>query len=58
MALNPKIVEKVMAKTTTDNQMRLELLDLLSKVEEGKQAKRLIEKIINNHAKMNMRVCE
>lgn len=51
MALNPKIVDKVKAKITSDDQMRQELLDLLSKVEEGRQPKRLIEKIIGNHSK-------
>lgn len=58
MSLNPKIVEKVKAKTTSDKQMTQELLEILSKVEAGKQPKRQIETIINNHAKTKKDTCE
>ena len=47
MALNRKIVEKVKKKAGDDAFLRTQLPSLLSKVEDGHQPKREIEKIIN-----------
>lgn len=47
MALNKKIVEKVKEKANGDSFIRTYLPSLLSYIEQGKQPKREIEKVIN-----------
>ena len=47
MALNKKIVEKVMEKADGDVFIRTNLPALLSVIEQGRQPKREIEKVIN-----------
>ena len=47
MALNKKIVEKVKAKADGDSVIRTYLPSLLSQIEQGRQPKREIEKVIN-----------
>lgn len=49
MALNPKIVEKIKSKTRGEDLIQEELLYLLGQVEEGKQPKRVIEKVMSYH---------
>jgi len=46
MAINKKIIDKLKEKLDNNNQVLKELTGLLSGVEEGKQPKRIIEKII------------
>ena len=46
MALNKKIVTKVKEKTSDDSTFRQHLLLLLTRIENGNQPKREIEKII------------
>ncbi len=46
MALNQKITKKIKGKTSGDSFLKNKLISLLSRVDEGKQPKREIEKII------------
>ena len=48
MALNQKIIKKIKEKATGDDFLKKKMLSLLSKVDEGKQPKREIEKIIKD----------
>lgn len=48
MAINPKIVKKIKEKTSEDSFMKTNIIRLLSKIEEGRQPKREIDKIIND----------
>ena len=48
MALNQKIVEKIKENADSDK-FQAELLGLLSQIEEGKQPKRVIDKIMSNN---------
>lgn len=47
MALNHKIVEKIKSRTAGDETLQEQLLTLLAEVEQDKQAKRLIDKIVS-----------
>lgn len=47
MALNKKIIEKVRAKSAGDTFVKSYLPSLLARIEEGKQPRREIEKVIN-----------
>jgi len=47
MALNQKITKKIKEKAANDDFLRKNMIMLLSKVDEGKQPKRLIETILN-----------
>ncbi|MBQ0143135.1 MAG: hypothetical protein KBT06_10160 [Prevotellaceae bacterium] len=46
MAINPKIVRKIKSKTSDNSEKRRLLISFLSRVEEGKQPKREIDKIM------------
>lgn len=46
MALNQKITKKIKEKASGDSFLKNKLIALLSKVDEGRQPKREIEKII------------
>lgn len=46
MALNKKIVEKIKAKTEGEPFLKRHLPSLLARIEEGRQPRREIEKII------------
>ncbi len=48
MALNKSIVDKIKQKTENNDKLRTDLLNLLGKVEEGKQPKRVIDTIMSN----------
>lgn len=47
MALNHKITKKIKEKAGSDDFLKNKMISLLSRVDEGKQPKREIEKIIN-----------
>ena len=47
MALNKKIVQKIKEKADGDSFIKLQLPSLLSYIEQGKQPRREIEKVIN-----------
>ncbi len=46
MALNQKITKKIKEKASGDNFLKNKLISLLYRIDEGKQPKREIEKII------------
>ena len=46
MALNRKITDKIKAKAAGDDFLKNKIISLLSRVDEGKQPKRIIEEII------------
>lgn len=46
MALNRKITDKIKAKAAGDDFLKNKMISLLSRVDEGKQPKRIIEEII------------
>ena len=46
MALNQKIIKKIKEKAADDDFLRNKMISLLSRVDEGKQPKRIIEDII------------
>jgi hypothetical protein len=48
MAINKKIISKIEEKTQADIAMQKNILDVLSGVEEGRQGKRIIERIIKS----------
>lgn len=47
MAINQKIVKKIKEKTTEDPIKKRMILNFLTRVEEGRQPKREIDKIMN-----------
>jgi hypothetical protein len=48
MAINKKIITKIEDKTKSDIILQKNLIKVLSSIEEGKQGKRTIEKIIKS----------
>ena len=48
MAINKKILEKITDKTKSDVVMQKSIVDVLSGIEEGRQGKRIIEKIMKS----------
>lgn len=47
MALNQKIIKKIKEKANGNDFLKNKLISLLSRVDEGRQPKREIDKIIN-----------
>ena len=47
MAINPKIIQKVKSLSGDDSFLKRSIPNLLARVEEGKQPKREIEKILS-----------
>lgn len=47
MAINAKIVQKIKSKTTDDSVKKRLLTQLLARIEEGRQPKRVIDNIMN-----------
>ena len=48
MAINKKILEKIAKKTKSDDAIKKDLEKALSYIEEGRQGKRVVEKIIKS----------
>ena len=48
MAINKKILEKITDKTKSDVVMQKNIVDVLSGIEEGRQGKRIIDKIMKS----------
>lgn len=47
MALNQKITKKIKEKTVGNDFLKKKIIELLSNVDEGKQPKKVIDKIIS-----------
>lgn len=52
MALSSQIATKIKDKTQDDSYLKQSLLQVLSRMEDGKQAKRAIEEVVNNLPKI------
>lgn len=48
MAINKKILEKIADKTQSDISMQRNIEEVLSGIEEGRQGKRMIDKIMKS----------
>ncbi len=48
MAINKKIIEKISEKTASDIAMQKNLMEILTGIEEGRQGKRIIERMLKS----------